>query len=114
MPVSPLFAYAVFFRLSYHSLSALQGLLDLQEGDAVFARDVTSAGDPSEDLLKILICTLCVTPYLHMLFTRTHVSVETKTKLFFESGHLWPLLVTPFWARGKHVMVGVYGLRNGY
>lgn len=40
-----------------HLFVELEGLIELQEGDAVFARDIGQHGDAMEDSLQILIAT---------------------------------------------------------
>lgn len=40
--------------------TALSGLFDLNEGDAVFARDVKDGGDPEDDILQVFVATMCV------------------------------------------------------
>ncbi|KAI0748790.1 hypothetical protein BC629DRAFT_1599194 [Irpex lacteus] len=37
--------------------NSLGGLIDLEEGDVVFSRDIAKGGDPAEDALRIIIAT---------------------------------------------------------
>ena len=69
--VSNCYAVASTCFLAESFYPGLRGQLVLEEGEALFARDIDAHGDPYEDILQMFVGTRYVLPHVKRLYLLT-------------------------------------------